>query len=502
MSGELLKIEHLHKRFGITHANKDICMTVSPGEIRSLAGENGSGKSTLTSIISGMQPASEGQMYFCGEEYRPGSPLDANSKGVAMVVQELGVITSMNGAMNIFLGKVERFKRAGLVNTKRMLKEAREIFEKWELGSVPLDVPCALLTMEQRKIIELARALYTDPKLLILDEITQSLSQDTRQIIYRLKDRFKKENRSMIIISHDLEETVEISDSVTILRDGEVVRTLSREEIDGDKLKQLMVGRKIEGNYYRTEEGPCYGKDVLLSVEGLGLSDGKLSDISFELHRGEILGVCGLSDAGIHVLGSALFGITDKKRVGKVVDVQSGKELGCPQDMIRCKGAYLSKNRDEEGLMLRDTIRNNMYIPSAKELSGKMGYTRKKDIDRLAKEAFDAFDVKATGIDQTIGRLSGGNKQKINLGRWLNKDLSYVILDCPTRGVDIGVKAYIYEVLRKRREAGLGCLLITDELTEAIGMSDRILVMKDGKIAGLINRGKDFNESNIIEVML
>lgn len=502
MGQELLKIEHLHKWFGITHANDDVTMTLNRGEIRSLAGENGSGKSTLTSIISGMQKATEGSMILNGTEYNPSTPLEANQRKVAMVVQELGVITSMTGAMNIFLGKTDQFKTAGFVNTGKMVREAEKIFEKWGITKVPLDIPCAHLTMEQRKLLELARALYTDPDLLILDEITQSLSQDTRQIIYKLKDRFKSEGRSMIIISHDLDETIMISDSVTILRDGAVVTTLQKEEISGDRLKQLMVGRKIDGDYYRVDGSASYEDEVLVEVSKLTLSNGSLEDISFELHKGEILGVCGLSDAGIHTLGSALFGIYEGKRTGTVKDGKTGKMLNKPADMMKCKGAYLSKNRDEEGLMLRDSIKNNMYIPSAKNLAGRAGFTKPGDISKLAQKAYDDFDVKATGINQPIGRLSGGNKQKINLGRWLTKDLNYAILDCPTRGVDIGVKAYIYEVLKKKKAEGLGCLLITDELAEAIGMADRILIMKDGKVAGMIERGADFNENKIIGVML
>lgn len=502
MAEELLRVEHLHKRFGITHANNDICMALNKGEIRALAGENGSGKSTLTSIISGMQPPSDGSMYLKGEEYRPATPIEANAAHVSMVVQELGVITSLTGAMNIFLGKTDQFKRFGFVDTKAIERAAEAIFEKWDLVKVPLNIPCAHLTMEQRKIVELARALYAEPELLILDEITQSLSQDTRQVIYKLKDRFKEEGRAIIIISHDLEEAFDFSDSVTVLRDGEVVDTVSTKDLTVDELKQMMVGRKIDGDYLRTDTEADYEEEALLEVKDLGLADGSLSGISFELHKGEILGVCGLSDAGIHTLGSTLFGIHDAKRTGSVIDSSTGKELKTPQDMLKSGGAYLSKNRDEEGLMLSDTIRNNMYIPSAGELAGFLGMTREKDINQLAQKAYDAFDVKAEGIGQPIGKLSGGNKQKINLGRWLVKDLNYIILDCPTRGVDIGVKAYIYQVLKQKKKEGVGCLLITDELTEAIGMADRILIMNSGKIAGILERGDDFSESKIIEVML
>lgn len=502
MAEELLRIEHLHKRFGITHANNDICMTLNKGEIRALAGENGSGKSTLTSIISGMQPFDEGKMFLKGTEYKPKSPLEANEAKVAMVVQELGVVTTLTGAMNIFLGKTKQFEKAGLVNTRKMEKAAEEIFEKWGLAKVPLDIPCAHLTMEERKIVELARALYSDPELLILDEITQSLSQDTRQIIYELKDRFKSEGRSIIMISHDLEEAFDFSDSITVLRDGQVVDTVRSCDITVGRLKQMMVGRKVIGDYFREDMEKDYEDEVLLEIKDMGLKDGKLKGISFDLHKGEILGVCGLSDAGIHVLGSAVFGIHDAKRTGEVIDRKTGKHMKNPQDMLRCGGAYLSKNRDEEGLMLSDTIRNNMYMPSTRELAGVLGLTKGKDIDRLAQKAYDDFNVKAEGIGQPIGRLSGGNKQKINLGRWLVKDLNYMILDCPTRGVDIGVKAYIYQVLKEKKKEGLGCLLITDELTEAIGMADRILVMRNGEIAGVLERGTDFDESKIIEVML
>lgn len=501
MAEEILRIEHLHKSFGITHANNDICMTVRRGEIRSLSGENGSGKSTLTSIISGMQPFDEGAMFLRGESYRPDSPLAANKAKVAMVVQELGVITPLTGAMNIYLGKTERFRKAGIVHAKAVEKAALEIFKKWNLVEVPLHIPCAHLTMEQRKMVELARALDTDPDLLILDEITQSLSQDTRQVIYRLKDRFKKENRAMIIISHDLDETLLISDTVTVLRDGVVVDTVERKNITEESLKQMLVGREIRNDYFRTDQEANFKENVVLSVKDLSLANGQIKNVSFELHEGEILGVCGLSDAGIHPLGSAVFGITESKRSGKVIDEKTGRSLKRPTDMLNCRGAYLSKNRDEEGLMMRASIRNNLYLPSAKQLAGAFGFTKRTDIVTLTDRIYREFDVKAKSPRQPIGRLSGGNKQKINLGRWLSKDLNYVILDCPTRGVDIGVKAYIYHLIREKKAQGTAVLLITDELSEAIGMADRILVMNNGRTAGMLER-PEFSESKIIEVML
>jgi ribose transport system ATP-binding protein len=500
----LVKIEHLHKTFGITHANNDICLEIAKGEIRSLSGENGSGKSTLTSIIAGLQPYDDRQetrIFIDGQLYKPVSPIDANNQGVAMVVQELGVVTTLTGAMNIFLGKTGQFKKFGLVDTGAITRAAEEIFDKWELVKVPLTVPCSALTMEQRKMVELARALYVNPKLLILDEITQSLSVDTRKVIYKLKERFKNEGRSMIVISHDIEETMEISDSITVLRDGSVVGTADAAGLTIDDLKMMMIGRTLDKGYYRTDHKAFEGTEKLLEVEDLTLANGSIQNINFTLHKGEILGVCGLSDAGIHQLGSAVFGISDSRRTGTVRDVRTGKKLVSPADMLHCKGAYLSKNRDEEGLMMAATIKDNSVLPSLKKLSKGPWFVSQKSIDELAGKIFEDFDVKAKSINQPIGRLSGGNKQKVNLGRWLSQDLDYIILDCPTRGVDIGVKAYIYNMLNKRRKAGVGILLITDELSEAIGMADRIMILNKGEVKGLIER-PEFSEGRIIEVML
>ncbi len=501
MKDVLLKVEGLHKRFGLTHANNDITMSVHKGEIRGLAGENGSGKSTLTSIISGLQPKDEGDMYLHGKSYNPGTPIQANEMKVAMVVQELGVITNFTGAMNIYLGKMDQFKKFGLIDTKKILAEAQAIFDYWDIGSVPLDQPTANLTMEQRKMIELARALSTNPDLLILDEITQSLSHDTRQIIHRLKDRFKKENKSMIIISHDLDETMDICDSITVLRDGKVVNTVATENMTLDDLKQMMIGREIEGDYYRVDQVSSREDEVLLDIINLGTKDRHLHDINFKLHKGEIVGVCGLSDAGIHTLGTCIYGLQED-RVGQVVDVKRNINMNHPLDVINGKGAYLSKNRDEEGLMLQASIYDNFYTPSATSLAGPFWFTKPADIKKYVQRGYDDFDVKAKGIHQTISNLSGGNKQKINLGRWLVKDLNFVVLDCPTRGVDIGVKSYIYKELLALKSQGVGILLISDELQEVIGMSDRILVLKDGELVSEMHREEVFSESKIVEVMI
>ncbi|MDR1766581.1 MAG: sugar ABC transporter ATP-binding protein [Lachnospiraceae bacterium] len=500
MGDVILQVEHLCKNFGPTQANKDVSISIRRGEVRGLAGENGCGKSTLASIICGIQPRTGGEIRKDGEPYAPTSPLEAGSRyRVAMVVQELGIIPSLSGVANIFIGKTKQFSKGGFVNMRAMERAAMDIFDRWGLGKVPLGVMAGTLSVEQRKILELARALTNDPDLLILDEITQALSHDTKQVVYDLKDRFRKENRSILIITHDLEETVDICDTVTVMRDGEVVDTVNARDITVDSLKQMMIGRKVEGDYYRIDHEPDFGGQVVLEVRNLCSLDGAVDGVSFDLHQGEILAAVGLSGSGIHELGEALFGVRHK--TGSVRHVGSTTHLATPQDVIKTNGAYLSKNRDEDGLMLNATIHQNLYIPSARRLAGPLGFLSAKRLRKLSQGVFEAFDIRAQSLSQPVGRLSGGNKQKVNLGRWLGQELEYVILDCPTRGVDVGVKAYIYDVLRKLKEKRVSVIMISDELTEALGMADRILVMKNGKQAALVDRGPDFTESALIEVM-
>jgi ribose transport system ATP-binding protein len=302
------------------------------------------------------------------------------------------------------------------------------------------------------------------------------------------------------MITHDLEEMLEICDTVSVLRDGVIIETKASADFTLNELKRKMIGREIAGEYYRSDQEEQYEDEIILEVEKLTVP-GELEDISFELHKGEILGVCGLSDAGIHSLGPALFGLSEH-RTGKVCMKSTGKLLHKPKDLINAGGAYLSKDRDSDGLMLDASIGDNIVVPNVGNMAGKFGFLNPRKVKKLAQDTSKVFAIKSTGIDHIVKRLSGGNKQKVNLSRWLVKDLNFIILDCPTRGVDIGVKAYIYEVLRKAKKDGLGIILISDELSEAMGMSDRILVMRDHKRAGMLSRSSDFTEDKIIEVML
>lgn len=499
MAEEMLRIEGVSKSFGPTLANKDINLVLEKGILLGLAGENGSGKSTLASMVCGMQKKDSGKFYKNGKEYDPHSPADAAAHGISMVVQELGVVGSLPGIINMFLGKMDKYKKGPAVDLAAMRRDADAVFEKWNLPKVPLDVPAGTLSIEQRKIMELARALITDPDFLVLDEISQALSQDNRKVLYQFIENFKSQGRTILMVTHDLEEMVEICDQIAVLRDGVIVECKNAKDFTMEELKRQMIGREISGDYYRDDQEESYQKEVVLEVNNLNVP-GKCENISFEVHKGEILGVCGLSDAGIHELGTAIFGL--EEHTGTVCVKESGMLLKHPGDLVKTKGAFLSKDRDANGLMLDAGIGANLVIPSLAELSGPMFFLSPKKTRVLAEKASEAFEIKSSGLNHIVRRLSGGNKQKVNLSRWLIKDLDYIILDCPTRGVDIGVKAYIYSVLKKAKKDGKAIIMISDELQEAMGMADRILVMKDHKFAAMLSRNCDFTEEKMMEVML
>ncbi|MGN0734150.1 MAG: sugar ABC transporter ATP-binding protein [Emergencia sp.] len=496
----ILEIKGLCKYFGQTVANKNIDFTLKRGEVRGLAGENGSGKSTLLSQISGIYIKDEGEMLLNGKPYDPKSPMDATDNKIGIVVQELGVLQTLPAGVNVFAGRMKQFSRFGIVSMKKLYDAANAEFEKWGLMRVPLNRLCNNMQIETRKMIELARALAIDPDILILDEVTQSLSQNNRDRLLELIKKMKAAGKTIIIITHDLEEMIEICDSITVLRDGEIVGTRDCDGLDSSELKRMMVGREIDGEYYREDNEPSYEDEVVYKVENVTVP-GEIKNVSFEVHKGEILGFCGLSDSGIHTVGKAAFGL-EHKMDGTVTLCKTNTRIKSEQVALNNRIAYVPKDRDNEALMIRGSIVNNFVFPQVEDIEGKLGFLSPKKISDIAKQGIEKFQVKCAGMNQKMDGLSGGNKQKVNLGRWLLKDLDVLILDCPTRGVDVGVKAYIYHLMREAKERGLAIILISDELAEILGMADRLLIMKDGEVKGEFSRGEDFTQEKLIEVMV
>lgn len=496
----ILEIKGLNKYFGPTHANKNIDFSLKRGEIKGLIGENGSGKSTLISQIAGMLSPDSGQMLLNGEVYSPRSPLEANDLRISMVVQELGVVGSLSAGVNVYLGRTGRFTKNGIVSLNKLYRAAEAEFEKWDLPKMPLNKLVDTMSVETRKIIELARALSVDPHILLLDEITQSLSLNNRKKLYELLKKLKSMGRSVIVITHDVEELIEITDSITVLRDGAVVGEVQSSETTPDEIKTMMVGREISGDYYRADMTADYQDDVVLSVKNLSVEN-EIDDVSFDIHKGEILGFCGLSDSGIHSVGKAVFGLS-KPSKGTVYFSLNDVYIKKSTQALKNNMAYVPKDRDNEALMIHAGVIENISLPSLDDEKGRLGFISPKKLRLLANRMKEMLSIKCTDIYQTMDALSGGNKQKVNLGRWLARDPKLLILDCPTRGVDVGVKAYIYSIMKEAKKKGVSIVLISDELTEVLGMADRLIVMKAGKIKKVISRHEDFTEQSVIEVMI
>lgn len=499
-----LEIRGLSKRFGPTLANSNIDFKLAKGEVRGLIGENGSGKSTLLSQIAGLYSRDSGEMFVNGEPYDPHSPLDANAHKISMVMQELGVVGNLPASVNVFLGRTDLFAKSGIVSLKKMKKAAQEQFEKWDLTMPPLDRMTDGMMIESRKMIELARALSVDPDIILLDEVTQSLSLNNRRKLYDLIKKFKEMGRSVIVITHDIEEMIEITDTITVLRDGEVVGNVVSAETTPDEIRMMMVGREVSGDYYRADMAPDYAEEVVLEVRDLTVPH-EISDVSFDVHAGEILGFCGLSDSGIHSVGKAVYGLSKSSKGSVVLKTAANDSIviKTPTQALKNNMGYVPKDRDNEALLIHASIKDNFALPSLTELQGAAGLLVPAKVNRLASEMSEKFSVKCTGIFQPMDALSGGNKQKVNFGRWLAKDdLKLVILDCPTRGVDVGVKAYIYALMKEAKKSGIAMILISDELTEVLGMADRLFVMKDGVVTKEIRRDEDFTEQSVIGVMI
>lgn len=493
----LFKGENISKSFGLTKALKNVTIIIEKGEIRGLIGENGSGKSTFSSICAGIQKADSGKMYFCGKEYIPSGTIDAMDKGVSMVVQEQGTVGKITVSANIFFGKEALFVNKGILNVKKMNLEAKKILENIGVTHIEPQAMIDTLTFEDRKLVELARALYAEPKLWIIDETTTALTVNGRDILYKLMNQIKRQGGSVLFISHDIDEITKVCDSLTILKDGVMTANLEKSEFEEDKIKQLMIGREMSGHYYREDKEESFEDKIVLEARKATCAG--LKDITMALHQGEILGVGGLSDCGMHDLGKMMFGLL-KPDTGEVLKDGTYKVKNAKWS-IEHGVAYVSKNRDRESLMSICSIKDNICLPSLKDLSC-MGYISRKKEKILSEKWMGNMEVKAGAVYEFCNTLSGGNKQKVVLAKWLAKGSDIMILDCPTRGIDIGTKALIYQLIEKLKNDGKSILLISEELPELIGMCDRIMILKDGQVSGEFSRSEGLTESKLIQKMI
>ena len=546
--GEIfLETKSITKKFGDVVAVNNVDFVVRLGEIQGLIGENGSGKSTISSMICGIHSITSGEIILKGKPYRPADPGDARSHGIGMIVQEAGTVDYLTVAENIFLGEEKRFSKFGFLNKGAMEEEARKALEA--IG-VDIDVtrPAAAYNFETRKLVEIAKTLYYKPELLIVDETTTALSQDGRDKIHEIMRSHAAGGKAVLFISHDLPELMEICDNLTVLRDGSLIATIDKSEFDEDFIKQKMVGRKIDGNYYRADFDPSCSDEVAIKAEGVNA--GILKDINLTVHRGEIVGIGGLSGSGIHEFGRLLFGMEkiasgsvtaysprrltrkEKKKLylerakgtvklfrGKIKSLfkkgaETEEEKPAEQrheiaeykvksirDALDASIGYISKDRDKETLILQGSIRDNLCLSAINELE-IFGVVPSMSERQFSKAQVDEFRIKCSSINQDVRELSGGNKQKVSFAKWIGNNSHILVFDSPTRGVDVGVKTTMYQLLYDLKLKGYAIVIISEELSELIGMSDRILIMKDGGISKEFMRSEDLRDSDIIDYMI
>ena len=495
----ILKAENMFKDFGATKAVNDVTLELRKGSVLGLVGENGSGKSTLSSMIAGVYPPTKGVMTYNGKEYKPKSVLDARKEGIQYLTQEQGTIDGMTVAENMFLGEEDQMSKMGNVSIRKLNLLAREILDQNGLEYVKPQAMIDSYSFEDRKMIETARALSHQPNILIIDETTTALSQKGRERIYEIIFEQKRLGTAVVIISHDLDEVQKLCDEVLIMRDGIYIDTLRGEDINAHNMREKMIGRKIEGSYYRGDFECTYEEEVVLAVKNLSVS-GVFEDVSFELHKGEILGIGGLSECGMHELLKTVFGAV-KPTTGSVVLTENNVSLKNTTISVKNKVAYIPKDRDKESLFQPTSIKDNIVAASYDKIK-KGIFIRPSDEKKIADEQAKKIEVKMQSIEQLIRDLSGGNKQKVVIAKWLANDSKIFIMDCPTRGIDIGVKAKIYKLMDTLKHEGISILMVSEEMTELIGMADRIITMKDGHLSKEFTRSKDLSESSIISAIV
>jgi len=477
MSDNLLEMKGITKIYPGVVALDRVNFSVKPGEVHALLGENGAGKSTLIKILAGAEVRDEGEIWFDGQLYDLYSPHDAIEMGISVIYQEFNLVNKMTVEENIFLGREHR--NGIFVDKKAMIQKAREVMEPLG-GDIDPRVKVSSLSVAYQQIVEIAKAVLNRAKLIVMDEPSAALSLNELEILFKLIRRLKGEGTSIIYISHRLEEVFEIADRVSVFRDGKYVATKLVPETNKDELITLMVGRELSGEYPQNDQK---SDEVILKVEGI--TNDKLRNISFALYRNEILGITGLVGAGRTELLRAIFGadpfIGDIYVKGEKVDIRS------PQDAIGHGISYLPEDRKQNGILLEMPVRFNMSIASLKKYS-RSGFVNRALENEAVQKFVDAIRIKTPDLEQKAKNLSGGNQQKVILGKWLACDSDIIIFDEPTRGIDVGAKQEIYLLMNLLVQQGKSIILVSSELPEIIGMCDRVLVMNEGVVTAELDK--------------
>ena len=490
MGNSLVQMKNIAKSFSDTKVLKGVNLELGHGEILALLGENGAGKSTLMKILSGIYSKDSGEIYLDGELCHFQNPKEAQNKGIAIIHQEMNLCNDLTVSENIFLGR--EISGTLQLSRKKMDEEAQRILDSLGVSMKATDLAGDLKVSEQQ-MVEIAKALSEEAKVLIMDEPTSALSRKEIEDLFRVIRRLRDEGRGIIYISHRLDELRAIVDRVTILRDGENVISAKLSDLSIDDIIRHMVGREIQDKFPHLS---CEKGVEILRVENLEAGP-KVRNISFSLYEGEILGIAGLMGAGRTEMTRALFGV-DEKSAGKVY--LYGKEISIrsPKDSIEHGMALIPEDRRKDGLCTELSIRENIALPNLDSLIGPFSALSKEKEKQLSGQAMQSLNVKAESEEMIAKNLSGGNQQKVVLGKWLVRNPKVILFDEPTRGIDIGAKVEIYQIMNELKKKGVGVLFISSEMEEVLGMSDRILVFCDGRITGELSK-EESSQENILK---
>ncbi len=484
----ILEMKKIVKKFpGVTALNQ-VDFSCREGEIHALIGENGAGKSTLIKLLSGASYPTSGEILFKGKPFHAGSPIEAMRKGIAIIYQELNLITNLNAYENIFLG---REPKKGIVNDFKKMREEALAYLSYLNVEINVDVPVGALSVAQQQMIEIAKALSMNAELLIMDEPTSSLTTAEIESLFKVMRDLKEKGVTIIFISHHLDELFEISDRVTVLKDGEYIATKNIDELTEAQLINMMVGRELSEIYPPKAEKIG---DVVLEVRNLS-SGSLLHNISFCVRQGEIVGISGLMGAGRTELAEAVFGVR-KRSSGEIIIHGEKVRHVSPKQSLKAKMGFLTEDRKEEGLFLDMTVSENIVMSMLPKIS-KAAVISKKREKEITSEFIQQLRIKTPTSDTKVVNLSGGNQQKVVLAKWLACQSNIIILDEPTRGIDVGAKMEIYNEMRRLANEGKAILMISSEMPEIIGMSDRVLVMREGVLTGEIGK-EEMTEQNIL----
>ncbi|MFC2139708.1 sugar ABC transporter ATP-binding protein [Bacteroidota bacterium] len=471
----ILNMDNITKEFPGVVALNSVSLEVAKGEVHVLLGENGAGKSTLVKILSGAYKKDKGEIYLYGENIEIKSPRHAQELGIGVIYQEFNLIPRLTVAENIFLGR-EFTLAFGMLDNKGISIAAQSILSDLNVD-IDADSLVSDLGIAEQQIVEIARALSLNSKLLIMDEPTSALTEKEIDQLFITIKKLQRSEVSIIYISHYLEEIFRIADSVTVLRDGDLIANKNIGDTDKAELIRLMVNRELQDQYPRKNKK---NDNELLRVENLSI-EGSLENISFKLNSGEILGIYGLLGSGRTELARVIFGL-DQTDHGEIFVRNENVKHNSPREAIKKGIGFLTEDRKTQGLVLGHSVKDNICLASLDQLSN-FGFINCSMEEEVTVKQISDLNIKTTGINQSVRNLSGGNQQKVVLGKWLNSKVEIYIFDEPTRGIDVGAKLEIYELMNKLTDEGCGIIMISSELPEILGMSDRILVMHNGKIS-------------------